>query len=71
MVHQKQEVCNYGIHLNYKILISVANLLEAETAQQGKQMRVGARKGFACNSVRLVLLPTGNPGIRLIPKQSF
>jgi hypothetical protein len=29
-------------------------------AQQGKQMRVGARKGFANHSVKLVLLATGN-----------
>jgi hypothetical protein len=29
-------------------------------AQQGKQMRVGARKGFANHSVKLVLLANGN-----------
>jgi hypothetical protein len=29
-------------------------------AQQGKQMRVGARKGFAYDSVKLVLLAKGN-----------
>jgi hypothetical protein len=29
-------------------------------AQQGKQMRVGARKGFAYHSVKLVLLANGN-----------
>ncbi len=29
-------------------------------AQQGKQMRVGARKGFAYHSVELVLLANGN-----------
>jgi hypothetical protein len=29
-------------------------------AQQGKQMRVGARKGFAYSSVKLVLLANGN-----------
>ncbi len=29
-------------------------------AQQGKQMRVGAREGFAYHSVRLVLLAEGN-----------
>jgi hypothetical protein len=29
-------------------------------AQQGKQMRVGARKGFAYHSVKLVLLAKGN-----------
>jgi hypothetical protein len=27
---------------------------------QGKQMRVGAREGFACNSVKLVLLANDN-----------
>jgi hypothetical protein len=29
-------------------------------SQQGKQMRVGARKGFAYHSVKLVLLANGN-----------
>jgi hypothetical protein len=29
-------------------------------AQQSKQMRVGARKGFAYHSVKLVLLANGN-----------
>jgi hypothetical protein len=29
-------------------------------AQQGKQLRVGAREGFAYHSVKLVLLATGN-----------
>jgi hypothetical protein len=29
-------------------------------AQQGKQMRVGAREGFVYNSVKLVLLANGN-----------
>ncbi len=29
-------------------------------AQQGKQMRVGAREGFAYHSVKLVLLANGN-----------
>jgi hypothetical protein len=29
-------------------------------AQQGKQMRVGARKPFVYNSVKLVLLANGN-----------
>jgi hypothetical protein len=29
-------------------------------AQQGKQMRVGARDGFAYDSVKLVLLANGN-----------
>ncbi len=28
--------------------------------QQGKQGRVGAREGFPCNSVKLVLLANGN-----------
>jgi hypothetical protein len=38
----------------------VPTLLQAKMAQQGKQMRVGARKGFANHSVKLVLLATGN-----------
>jgi hypothetical protein len=29
-------------------------------AQQGEQMRVGAREGFAYNSVKLVLLANGS-----------
>jgi hypothetical protein len=29
-------------------------------AQQGKQIRVGAREGFPYNSVKLVLLADGN-----------
>jgi hypothetical protein len=29
-------------------------------AQQGKQGRIGVRKGFPCNSVELVLLANGN-----------
>jgi hypothetical protein len=29
-------------------------------AQQGKQMRVGAREGFAYHSLKLVLLANGN-----------
>jgi hypothetical protein len=29
-------------------------------AQQGKQMRVGAREGFAYHSVKLVLLANGD-----------
>jgi hypothetical protein len=29
-------------------------------AQQGEQMRVGAREGFAYHSVKLVLLANGN-----------
>jgi hypothetical protein len=29
-------------------------------AQQGKQIRVGAREGFAYNSVKLVLMVYGN-----------
>jgi hypothetical protein len=27
---------------------------------QGKQMRIGAHKGFPCHSVKLVLLANGN-----------
>ncbi len=30
--------------------------MQAKMAQQSKQMRVGARKGFAYSSVKLVLL---------------
>jgi hypothetical protein len=35
-------------------------LLQAKMAQQNKQGRVGVRKGFPCNSVKLVLLANGN-----------
>jgi hypothetical protein len=38
----------------------VPTLLQAKMAQQGKQMRVGARKGFVYHSVKLVLLANGN-----------
>jgi hypothetical protein len=34
--------------------------MQAKMAQQGKKMRVGAGKGFACHSVKLVLLANGN-----------
>ncbi len=34
--------------------------MQTKRAQQGKQMRVGARKGFAYHSVKLVLLANGN-----------
>jgi hypothetical protein len=34
--------------------------MQAKMAQQGKQMRVGAREGFAYDSVKLVLLANGN-----------
>ncbi len=37
-----------------------STLLQANIAQQGKQMRVGARKGFACHSVKVVFLAQGN-----------
>ncbi len=50
------EVCNLRIPLNYKILISSLTSLRAKMAQQGKQMRVGAREGFAYHSVKLVSL---------------
>jgi hypothetical protein len=35
-------------------------LLEDKKAQKGKQMRVGACKGFAYYSVKLILLANGN-----------
>jgi hypothetical protein len=35
-------------------------ILQAKMAHQGKQMRVGARGGFAYQSVRLVLLANGD-----------
>jgi hypothetical protein len=34
--------------------------MQAKMPQEGKQMRVGARKGFAHYSVKLVLLADGN-----------
>jgi hypothetical protein len=34
--------------------------MQAKMAQQGKQMRVGACKGFPYHSVTLVLLANGN-----------
>ncbi len=34
--------------------------MQAKMAQQGKQMRVGTREGFAYQSVKLVLLADGN-----------
>jgi hypothetical protein len=43
-----------------KFYSQVPTLLQAKMAQQGKQMRVGARKGFAYHSVKLVLLANGN-----------
>jgi hypothetical protein len=38
----------------------VPPLLQAKMGQQGKQMRVGAREGFARHSVKLVLLANVN-----------
>jgi hypothetical protein len=38
----------------------VPTLLQVKMAQQGEQMRAGARKGFAYDSVRLVLLADSN-----------
>jgi hypothetical protein len=38
----------------------VPTVLQAKMAQQGKQMIVCARKGFAYHSVKLVLLANGN-----------
>jgi hypothetical protein len=58
--HQKKEVFDTGIQLDYKTLISSSNFTQYKMAQQGKQMRVGAHKGFAYNSVKLVLLANGN-----------
>jgi hypothetical protein len=34
--------------------------MQAKMEQQGKQMRVGAREGFAYHSVKLVSLANGN-----------
>jgi hypothetical protein len=42
-----------------KFQSQVPTLLQASTAQQGKQMRVGARKGFPYHSAKLVLLANG------------
>jgi hypothetical protein len=49
-----------GLLLNHRIISSNPTFLQAKMAQQGKQMRVGARKGFAYHSVKLVLLANGN-----------
>ncbi len=38
----------------------VPTVLQAKTAQQGKQMRVGACEGFPYHSVELILLAKGN-----------
>jgi hypothetical protein len=38
----------------------VPTILQAKMAHQSKQMRVGARKGFAYHSVKLVLPANGN-----------
>jgi hypothetical protein len=43
-----------------KFQSQILTLLQAKMAQQGKQLRVGAHKGFAYHSVRLVLLANGN-----------
>jgi hypothetical protein len=42
-----------------RFLSQVANLLQAKMAQQCKQMRVGAREGFPCKSVKLGSLANG------------
>ncbi len=39
------------IHLTI-ILSQVRSSQRAKTAQQGKQMRIGAREGFACHTVK-------------------
>ncbi len=44
-----------GLLCKLKLLIC-----DYKMAQQGKQMRVGAREGFAYHSVKLVLLANGN-----------
>jgi hypothetical protein len=46
--------------MSYKILILFPTLLQAKMAEQGKHMRVGGRKGFLYNSVKLVLLANDN-----------
>jgi hypothetical protein len=38
----------------------VPTLLEAKMVQQSKQERVGARQGFPCKSVKLVILVNGS-----------
>jgi hypothetical protein len=43
-----------------KFQSQVPTSLQAKMAQQGKQMRVGVREGFAYHSVKLVLLANGN-----------
>jgi hypothetical protein len=43
-----------------------STLLQAKMAQQGKKMRLGARKAFVHHSVKLVLLANGNKYARLI-----
>jgi hypothetical protein len=43
-----------------KFYFQIPTLLQAKVAQQGKQMRVCARKGFPYHSVKLVLLANGN-----------
>jgi hypothetical protein len=43
-------------------------MAQIQMAQQGKQIRVGAREGYTYHPVKLVVLANGNsPGIRLIP----
>ncbi len=45
-----------------KFKSQVPTSLQPKMEQQGKQMRVGARKGFPYHSMNLVLLATGNRG---------
>ncbi len=49
-----------GFNWIAKFQSQVLSSLQAKMAQQGKQMRVGARKGLAYHSVKLVLLANGN-----------
>jgi hypothetical protein len=43
-----------------KFWSQISTLLQAKIAHRGKQMRVGAREGFAYHPVKLVLLANGN-----------
>jgi hypothetical protein len=60
--HQNEEVCNPGIHLNHKILISTSYFTgnqNGTTRQTDESWCSTARKGFAYHSVKLVLLSNG------------
>jgi hypothetical protein len=43
-----------------EFLSQLPTLLQVKMVKQGKQGRVGAREGFPCNAVKLVLLANGN-----------